>query len=771
MNNDVAMVRDVVLIGGGHSHVLFMRKWAMQPLPGVRLTLISQQVLTPYSGMLPGLVAGHYSYDEVHIDLARLCQWANVRFIEATACGIDLAGRSVQLSADRPPVGFDVLSLDTGSTPALNISGADVHSVPVKPVWSFYERWLGIREKFTQSLPEGAHGFDEGLDKVLEKHEAQARASQLGVVGSGAGGFELLMAMQYALRDTDTAIHWFVRGDRALKGRPEKVSDIAIEAARRAGVQVHLSFDVVEVQADAVLSADHRRVELDDILWCTAAIAPEWPAAAGLDVDSRGFVQTNQFLQSVSHDCVFATGDIGSQVPTASDKAGVFAVRQAPFLFQNIRRYLLNKPLKAFVPQKDFLSLMATGGKAAIASRSGLAVGGAWVWHWKNHIDQKFMQQFRDLPAMKPPPQAFKLPIALQEQLASEELHLNGDLMHCKGCGAKVGATVLHSVLAQLQAVTSDDVVSGVAQAADTAIVETRGDVLIQSVDVLSAVCSDPFVFGRIAALHALSDVVTEQAAAYSAQAIVSLPHASEALVERDLSALMAGALSALNEADCTLLGGHTALGSELQMGFVVNAFAEQSSLRTSSVVTDSNAAEIPSQSALILTQPLGVGVLLAGFMQHKAKGVDVFNALEHMQHSNGPAARILFEHDAQGLTDITGFGLLGHLTPMLKKEGIGAIVQSEKIALLRGATELAAAKVASTLLRQNQHALAAWDIDATLNNDYKNLLCDPQTGGGLLAIVPQLQAEAAVKALYDEGYSGASCIGHTTVSDKLVLQ
>jgi len=141
------------------------------------------------------------------------------------------------------------------------------------------------------------------------------------------------------------------------------------------------------------------------------------------------------------------------------------------------------------------------------------------------------------------------------------------------------------------------------------------------------------------------------------------------------------------------------------------------------------------------------------------------------MQHSNGPAARILFEHDAQGLTDITGFGLLGHLTPMLKKEGIGAIVQSEKIALLRGATELAAAKVASTLLRQNQHALAAWDIDATLNNDYKNLLCDPQTGGGLLAIVPELQAEAAVKALYDEGYSGASCIGHTTVSDKLVLQ
>ncbi len=152
------------------------------------------------------------------------------------------------------------------------------------------------------------------------------------------------------------------------------------EIGRRGFGKERGKFDVVRVDAGKLNAADGRVVKLDEILWCTAATGPAWPEAAGLSVDHRGFVSTNALLQSISHDFIFATGDIGTQVETPSAKAGVYAVRQAPYLYENIRRYILGDALKPYRAQKDFLSLMATGGKRAIASRGPLAFEGDWIW-------------------------------------------------------------------------------------------------------------------------------------------------------------------------------------------------------------------------------------------------------------------------------------------------------------------------------------------------------------------------------------------------------
>jgi len=219
---------DIVFVGGGHSHALVLRKWAMNPLPGVRLTLVSRDVLTPYSGMLPGYIAGHYSFEDIHIDLFRLCAWGGVRFIKAEMTGIDLNAKTIQVSG-RPDISYDYLSLDTGSTPSLEIPGAKEYATPVKPVHSFLERWDSLQSRAPKNL---------------------------GVVGAGAGGFELITAMAHRITHRKTShsvtLHWFLRGDSPMSDRPEKLGARALERAQAAGVVVHTQFDVKEV-ADGVV--------------------------------------------------------------------------------------------------------------------------------------------------------------------------------------------------------------------------------------------------------------------------------------------------------------------------------------------------------------------------------------------------------------------------------------------------------------------------------------------------------------------------------------
>jgi len=336
----------IILVGGGHCHSLFLKLWAKNPMPDVQLTLISRDVLTPYSGMLPGFVAGHYSHKDIHINLAQLCAWSNVEFIEDEMIGINLDSKRV------------------------DIPGSDPYTTPVKPVYSFISRW----------------------NEILNSN-----ASQIGVVGAGAGGYELVMAMAYKLRNSSISVHWFLRGDSPMSDRPEKVGIVALECAQKAGIQIHTGFNVERVEEGYVTASDGRSQQFEQLLWCTAATAPEWPKNAGLELDARGFVATDQYLQSRSHPDVFATGDIGTQIDTPSAKAGVFAVRQAPFLFHNVRAKLEEKSLRAYIPQKDFLSLVSTGRKHAIGSRSGFTFSGRWVWYLKHAIDSEFMNKFAKL--------------------------------------------------------------------------------------------------------------------------------------------------------------------------------------------------------------------------------------------------------------------------------------------------------------------------------------------------------------------------------------
>ncbi|MCG6861048.1 MAG: FAD-dependent oxidoreductase, partial [Chromatiaceae bacterium] len=281
------IIKDLVLVGGGHSQINVLKRFGMKPLPGVRLTLICKDVMTPYSGMLPGLIAGHYSFEETHIDLGRLSRFAGARFFNDAAVGLDLANRRV-LCRNRPPVAYDLLSINIGSTPVTaTVPGATENVVPVKPIDRFVAHWERLRER------------------VLERGER----TRIGVVGAGAGGVEILLAIQYRLRQLLSAdgrdgvfpeFHLLTDTDEILPTHNPRVRRKFRRVLRERGVEVHTGHRVVAVEPGTIHCADGLRLALDEILWVTWAGAAAWVAETGLDVDDRGFVQVNEFLQSKS---------------------------------------------------------------------------------------------------------------------------------------------------------------------------------------------------------------------------------------------------------------------------------------------------------------------------------------------------------------------------------------------------------------------------------------------------------------------------------------
>lgn len=754
----IPLIKDVLLVGGGHTHALVIRKWAMKPMPGVRLTLVSRDVLTPYSGMLPAFVAGHYTHSETHIDLERLCQWAGVRFINASVSGLQLDPGRAQGQAwleGRPrigSIGFDLVSVNTGSTPDTStVPGAYEFAVPVKPVNRFADKWKKLLERAEQNSSESV---------------------SVGVVGAGVGGFELLLSIHHVLskeskestQSNSPQLHWFIRGAEPLKGQPARVRSRAIEICRERNIKVHTEFDVKQVEKNRLLSVDGREVSLDEILWVTAAAAPGWPGEAGLNTLGKGFIEVNEHLQSTSHPGVFACGDVASQQHQNTPKAGVFAVRQAPVLFENLRRALLGESLKTYQPQKNYLSLISLGEPSAIASRNGIVLEGAWVWRWKDWIDVQFMQKFSALKKREMQTPTIKdIPPALGNKEKSTE-----DYIFCGGCGAKVGPEVLASVLSELRTelkpqqspsiVSMDSDSANQSLASDSCVIEPGNRRIVQSVDQLRANISDPYLFGRIAALHALSDVYASNGLPDSALALVTLPFSEAEVQGRDLRLMMSGAVAELDAAGCMLAGGHSSVGPESMLGFVVNGFERN-------LVSEfaGEFAEPKAGDALILSKPLGTGVIMAAHMRHEASGLDVASAIDVMLQSNREAAEVFHKHGASCVTDVTGFGLIGHALNLLDRinNELRLRINLTDVPVLSAALELSAQNFQSSLLAQNTHYLQRTTSQVPASAKARErLLLDPQTSGGLLAVVPQSDGDACLQALR-ENHSEAMIIGN----------
>ena len=735
------VLRDIVLIGGGHSHVGVMRMFAMQPVPGVRLTVLCRDTDTPYSGMLPGYIAGHYGFDDVHIDLRRLAQFAGARFIRAQVTGIDRTAKRVLLSG-RPPVPYDIASINIGSTPQLgSVPGAADHAVPVKPIFEFNQRWLALLER-------------------VKRHIGTMR---IAVVGGGAGGVELLLAMQYRLNNELRALgrdpaslqfHLFTNGailpthNGWVRKKFEKV------LAER-GVEVHRDGEVTRVGAAQLTTARGQTFAADEIMWVTRAGGAAWLADTGLALDPEGFILVDATLQTVTDPALFAAGDIAAVVDHPLEKAGVFAVRMGRPLAENLRRVVEGRAPVAYRPQRRWLALISTGDRNAVASRGWLGFRGAWVWRWKDWIDRRFMTKFSDFPDMS---QA-SAPAALSTvKLEGEEAAqaISAIAMRCGGCGAKVGAGVLSRALGALEPIARDDVLIGLKSPDDAAVVRVPpGKAMVHTVDFFRAFIDDPYVFGKVAANHSLGDIFAMGGEPQSATSVVTVPPGLEAKVEDTLFQMMSGAVEVLNAAGCALVGGHTGEGQELALGFAING------------LIDEGLGEVMRKGgmrpgdALILTKPIGTGTLFAALPLLKVRGRWIDAALDSMCVSNAAGAKILARFGATACTDLTGFGLLGHLVEMTRPSGVDIELVLSALPVLDGAEETAAAGILSSLQPANVRLRRALRNQAEMvAHPRYRLIFDPQTAGGLLASVPGERVEACVAALRAAGYASTAVIG-----------
>jgi pyridine nucleotide-disulfide oxidoreductase family protein len=362
-------MKHLVLLGGGHAHVHVLKQLARSPLAGVNVTLVSPFDKQIYSGMVPGWLAGHYPLEDCCIALPPLAACANVRFVETSATAIDANAKQVRTS-NGDTLAYDLLSVDTG--PVMNrdaIPGAREHALFVRPMEHFVRL----------------------SDSLLAL--AQSRVLSLVVIGGGAAGVELALALQHRLQ-AQARVSLVTGGTPPLSSHPAKVQARAMAVLREARITV-LQERCVEVAANQVVLANGARLVCDAPLAVWGSGAPPWLADSGLALDEAGFIQTQSLLQSTSHPDVFAAGDVASRVDAPHAKSGVYAVRSGPPLFSNLQRAAAGLPLQPYQPQKNSLSLLACGPRYALASWGNWSAQGAWVWHWKNWIDRRFMRQYQ----------------------------------------------------------------------------------------------------------------------------------------------------------------------------------------------------------------------------------------------------------------------------------------------------------------------------------------------------------------------------------------
>ncbi len=708
--NSTLPQHEIVLLGAGHTNSHVLRMWKMAPLAGARLTCVSNFSIATYSGMLPGALAGLYLPERMQIDLVRFCAAAGVRLLTGRVTGLDLTRRRL-LFDDRPELPFDVLSIGIGSVPKDDAVDEGAAALAIKPMQTFLPR------------------LDERVDAL--RASVADRPLRLAVVGGGAGGVEISFCLPFHLRKRWPGLAFELdlidKHGTLPHGADGKTAAVVRRELERRGVRLKLGRSVAAVAGGELTFDDGARQPIDLALWATSARGPSLLAGLGLPVDERGFLLTRTTLQTTAEAPVFVVGDSGTSLEHPAPKAGVYAVRQGPILWENLQRTLSGRSLVEYVPQRGFLSLLATGDRRAVLSYKGFTAHAGWCWKLKDSIDSRFMAKYQDYRPMTPaaPPPA-------------------AALMRCAGCGGKLGGSILSRVLERLEIPPSEHVLLGLQQPDDAAIVQPPGGrPLAATIDFFTAFLDDPYLVGRVAALNALSDLYAIRAAPLAAMAMATLPLGPP-------RARATAVRTARGRAARTTTGGSDAgRGAHDRRPQHHHRLLAAGRCRRRAPPLKSG---LRTGDLLVLTKPLGSGILLAAHMQARCRAAWMDALIPVLLASNQPAAEVARRFDIAGATDVTGFGLAGHLLEMLHASQAAAEVRLDALPLLPGVAELVAEGVESTLAPANREAESEIENVRALDSAphaaartfaaaYSSLF-DPQTSGGLLLGVRPDQAE-----------------------------
>lgn len=691
----------LILAGGGHSHALLLRRWAMNPnrRPQGRITLVSANSASLYSGMVPAHIAAIDQRDQISINMRWLAQKAQVDFIQAEIVGLNADGEL--LLHNRPGLHFDRLSLNVG---AITNRQHFKYAISIKPLESSLEA-------ITQQ------------DPVSESNSTET----LHIAGAGLAGIELAFALRQ---------RWPIR-KLMLHTKHPSLNNAVIRRLQ---------------QADIAISAEPAP-DTPSTLLCTGSRAPSWLAASGLPCDDNGRVKTDANLQVMGHPQIFAAGDCAVIEHHQRPASGVWAVRAAHPLAHNLERLSRQQPPRPWHPQQRALQLLGCPipgqqPSAWLIWSSIWAGPHPWLWRLKRHLDQHFMGKLRSDTAM----------VSTDGDAATTS-------MACRGCAAKLPAAPLEQALqrcgiGELGQQPEDAQAIGATD---------NGATVLSSVDGFPALISDPWLNGRLTALHACSDLWASGARVTMVQAIVTVPAIDPNHQVELLSQTLAGVRSALNEQGAALIGGHTM--ESRQPSETPSALDLQLSLSvTGQTPTGAklwSKGPIQPGDVLLLSRGLGSGVMFAAAMQGRCDSWHLDACLKQLGTSQHPRLDGLFKLQSEepgcihACTDITGFGLLGHLNEMLAASPAACVdLWIEHIPCFAGTLDLLQAGVTSTLAPSNRRALASLgsrvramqhgnDVSNNLDQGLEALLVDPQTCGPLLVSCTSTTA----RILEDQGW------------------
>ena len=715
----------VVLLGVGHTNAHVLRNWKMEPISNANLVCVSNFPIATYSGMMPGVLAGQYPPESMEIDLVRLCQSAGARLIIGDVKGLDVEQQELYFE-DRPPLRYDQLSIGVGSVPSfqnVNVESSD-NLLAIKPMQTFLDR----------------------LENRLQQFD-QKSAIRVAIVGGGIGSLETAFCLKKKLLDErrDHEITLVTRASRIGSGLTSSTQQLIEDQLKEKEISLITGRAVTAVLEGALRLETQRLVETDLILWTTGAVAPPLLDKLPLEKDDRGFLATKPTLQSLSSDAIYAVGDTGTIIGNETEKAGVFAVRQGPILWRNIQNAMSDRHFAPYEPQRDYLKLINTADGKTIASRKGKGFYAKWCWWLKDRIDRKFMEMYQDYT-----------PMPMESMAPDDE---DEHAMRCLGCGGKIGGKILSAVLEELTIPEHEDVVIGLKEPDDAAVIRTTGKEISVTTDFFASPLNDPYLTGRIALLNSASDCFVMGAKPNAALAIVQIPlvHARQQM--QIMRELMTGAVEELANMDATIVGGHSIEGERLLAGFTVMG---------NQVVAPKTKGDLKTGDLLVLSKPIGSGVLLAALMQCLLDGKYYQTLIDSMLQSNQVALNLAESDDVTAITDVTGFGLAGHLKEMLVASKQSAKLDLEAIPLLPGTPAMIEAGVESTLAPDNRLNMEGIEFTGYDIGDRKVAsLFDPQTGGGLLFGVKPNSIEETLSFLTDEGFQQACVIGEVTDAKK----
>jgi selenide,water dikinase len=706
----VPAATDIVLLGAGAAHLEVLRRFALRPQRGVRLTLLTPDAETPHPGRLAALVRGDCPSREACIDLALLAGAAGARLILAEPTGLDLAARTVEL-AGRPPLPFDLLSAD--------LSGES--AVPEPPAaciaFSPVGRYLAQLPALEAALPDDARiAVVGGAGASDPAKVTQARAVDQTIAVEQA----LALARRFGGR---VRVVLVTEAAEPLAAAPSRARRAVRSALVEAGVELASAVRAGALAAGRLTLSDGSYLAADVALWTGGMLGPGFLADSGLACDAAGRVRVNRGQRSVSHPWLFAAGDCA---------APPYHAPTGRLLFANLRRAARGRRLTSGARRWGLPSVVAgmldLGGGQAVAWCHRLALTGTPVWRCKGWLDRRRMRRY--VPPIVSPFLAWA-----HRPTARMEADPAGDRPMA---GAGVAATTPGS----WALMPSPDALVGLGTPDHAAVLTPpAGQALVQSVSSLRVCLDDPFVFGQIAAAHALSQHHATGARPWTALAVVLVPAGALASTapQSDAEAMLAGVSDTLFTDGCTLVGARRTAASEGSVGLALTGLAEPSRLLRKSALRPGD--------VLLLTKPLGSGIVLAAHRRGAARGEWLRSAIDAMRTSNAEAACLLRAHGATACAGIAERGLAGHLTDMLHAAGMAAALWPERVPALPGALELAAAGGGGEAALWNALALPGGAADPRAV-----LLADPQVSGGLLAALPPARADACLAALHRAG-------------------